>query len=355
VLGKFTGSYKLEVTNVSAATALTVANTAHVNTIDVVDTSANIVSNMANMKTIDGASKLNSITLSLPHTPIAMDISLLQGGELATTQSVLAKIKGQNYGLAVAGAAASDVWALAGNNRVVSVAVSDSSANITSALTDLHQLGKRLATITQTDTGTAYDLTQALLDANATVLAKIAGGYAANLTDVTAAKATADALNSHVAHIVVSDTGRNILARWNELGAIGSMLTSVTQSDSTVLSIAADKYQVGVSDGLAAKIGADTTYSVTGATVAQAQTLNSDNAIAKIQMTLEGSVITDNMTALESLAGDGKLTTIINHTPSTSLTMDASQLSDAQAVLDLIKNGSYTLAMTGVDHGSYPE
>jgi hypothetical protein len=351
LLGKFADPYKLQVTNVSAGSAAAVAGGHNVDSVEVSDSAANIASNMADLETINGLSKLGSITLSGARTPISMDVSLLQGDPLTATQAVLDKIKGHNYTLAVTGATTSALANLATNKRVASVAVLDSSDNIKAALTTLHQLGSRLSKIDQTDVGAAFDLTQTEMNSNGAVLSKIDGGYTANLTGVTAAKAAADALNMHVASIVVSDTGRNILAHWTELRALGSTLNSVSQSDSGVLSLSADSYQLGVHDNLVAKLGSDATFSVTNASLVQAQAISGDVAVTKIDMADEGSVIANNLTALGTLATGGKLNSITNLTPTVSLSLAASQLAGGQAVLDLIKGGSYTLDLSGVDVG----
>jgi hypothetical protein len=73
--------------------------------------------------------------------------------------------------------------------------------------------------------------------------------------------------------------------------------------------------------------------------------------VSQIDVADQGSVIVENMTALATLATGGKLHGITNQTPTVSLSLDASQLTDAQPVLDLIKGGSYTLAVSGVDVG----
>jgi hypothetical protein len=353
LLSKFTDtldqSYKVEVTNASAGTALAVANSHNVDSVDVADIASNLTSNMEDLQTINGLGKLNSISLSSPRAAMSMDVSRLQGDELAATQGVLDKIKGHNYTLAVTGVTTSAVGDLATNKRVVSVTISDSSDNIESALSTLHQLGSRLNKIEQTDVGTAFDLTQTEMESHGSVLSKIAGGYSANLTGVTAAKAAADALNMHVAGIAVSDTGRNIQAHWQELLAIGTSLDSINQSDNSVLNLSADNYQLGVHNNLVAKFGQNTTYSVHGASLAQAQAIGGDQAVTQIDMAEDGSVIANNLTTLATLATGGKLTSISNQTPTVSLAMNASQLTDSQAVLDLIKGGSYTLALSGVD------
>jgi hypothetical protein len=350
LLSKFTDPYKLQVSNVSAGTAMAIATSHNVDSVDVADSAANIVANMDDLQTLNGLSKLNSVTVSGLHSPLTMDDSRLQGDQLTATQGVLDKIKGHNYTLAVTGTTTAALGDLIGNKRVISVAVSDSSGNIKSALATLHQFGSRLSKIDQTDTGTSYDLTQSEIESNATVFSKIAGGYTANLTAVTAAKAAADALNAHVASVVVADTGHNILAHWTELRAIGTTLSSITQSDSSTINLSADNYQLGVHDNLVAKFGSDTTFSVTGATVAQAQAIASDQAVSDINVAADGDVIAENLTALNTLAG-GKLTSITNQTPTVSLSLAESDLAGSQTVLDLIKGGSYRLALTGVDIG----
>ena len=356
LLGKFTDtadqSYKLEVTGVSAAGAVAASQGHNVASVDVFDTGANVVAGMTDLQTLASQGKLSTITLSNARAPLSMDVSLLQGDQLTATQGVLDTIRGHNYTLAVTGATTSAIDDLAANKRVVSVAVGDTSANIEASLTKLHRLGGRLSTIEQLDTGAVFQLTQSELDAHASVLAKIAGGYSANLTGVTAAKATADARNVHVGSIAVSDTGRNILAHWNELRAIGTDLVSVGQTDDAALSVTADNYQVGVQDRFIAKFGQDTTFAVYGASAAQAQAINGDQAVSQIDVTETGQGIVDNLTSLATLAGGGKLHGITNQTPTVSLSLDASQLDDAQPVLDLIKGGSYTLALGGVDVGA---
>jgi hypothetical protein len=137
LLSKFTDttdqSYKLQVTNVSSESALAVANSHNVVSVDVADSAANLVTNMADLKTINTQGQLNSITQS-GAGPLLLDVSLLQGPQLADTQGILNKFKGQNYTLAVAGVATSALADLTVNKRVVSVTVSDSSDNLESAL-----------------------------------------------------------------------------------------------------------------------------------------------------------------------------------------------------------------------------
>jgi hypothetical protein len=352
LLAKFSDTaeqtYKLVVTNVSASTAETTAGVHNVSAVEVADTSDNIVANWDDLKALDAEDKLSSITVTNPRVAMSMDVSRFQGDEGDATEVLLAKVKGGNYRVAVTGAAASDVADLAGNKRIVAFAVNDSSANVTSSLDSLYGLGARLSAIQQTDTGAAFELTQAELDTRGSVLAKISGGYSANLSNVTAAKALADATNLHVNQVAVSDTGRNILARWTALRTLGSNLASISKSDAGAFSLSASDYQGAVHDGLVAKFGGDATFAVTAATVTQTAAIAGDDVVTQIDIADEGSAVQDNLASLETIADGGKIHSITNHTPTVALALDANDLADAQSVLNLIKGGSYKLALTGV-------
>jgi hypothetical protein len=279
---------------------------------------------------------------------MSVEVSRLQGAELATTQSLLDKVKGGNYRLAVTGAEVADVAGLIGNKRITSFAVADSSANLKSGLDTLYALGSRLGSIEQSDAGASFTLSQAQLDTRSTVLSKIVGGYTVNLTGVSASKAAMNAKNVHVEHFDIVDTGRNIIANWTALRSLGANLATITKSDVGDLTLTATDYQAGDHDTLVDKFAAGTTFALTGASVAQAQALAAEAAVAKIDISDEGSVLVDNLASLETLAGGTKLRSIVNRTPSEALAMAASDLASAQAVLDLVRGGSYKLALTGV-------
>lgn len=352
LLGKLTDNqaqtYKLDVTQVGAGDAATVAAAHNVESVEVSDTGASVVANLDALHTLDTAGQLKSITLTNPSVAMSMDVSRLQDTAADDTQAVLDKIKGGNYRLAVTGAATADVSDLTSNARIVSFSVADTSNNIESSLDSLYQLGGRLTTIEQSDSGTVLDLTQAQLDSRSSVLAKISGGYTANLTAVSAAKAIADAKNLHVGTVDVSDTGRNILANWKQLTTLGPILDSIAKTDAGALTLSADNY-LAEQDGLVAKFDAGTTFDVTGATVGQATSIAADDAVTQIDVSDEATALQDQMASLETLADGGKLHSVTNQTPTTAITMDAADLTDAQPVLSLIKGGSYSLAVTGVD------
>jgi hypothetical protein len=348
LLGKFSGTYSLVVTNVSASAALATSALSNVQSVEISDTGANLVANMDDLQTLDAAGGLQTIVLANPTVPITIDVSRLQGDQLAATQGVLGKIKGGSYKLAVEGAATSDLADLASNSHVASISVRDESSNIAASLNTLYTLGSRVKTIQQTDSGTALALTQTQLDTRATVLAKIQGGYRVDLTNASASKALSDARNLHVGNITVSDTASHIAANWAKLSSLGNALVAVNVTDGAPVILSADNYQLGVHDQLVDKLDGGVTYKVTSASIAQALAIAGDDVVSQIDMVAEGAAIVDNLDDLATLASGGKLHAIINQTPTTNLAVTASQLSSAQPVLDLIKGGSYSLAISGV-------
>jgi hypothetical protein len=353
LLGKFTvdnsNTYNLAVTGVAAGQAAAVANVDHVASVKVSDSADNIVANLDDLKTVGDAGLLSGVTLTGKNTTLSMDAARLTGDQLTATQSVLNKISSGVYSLAVTGASMTALNDLASNTHVVSMEVGGTSAQIKSNLDTLYQLGKKVAKIQQSDSGTAISLTQGALESRSSVLAKIDGGYTVNVTGVTAAKALADANNIHVAQLSVADTGKNLLANWNSLRSISGSLNSISKTDDGSLSLSISQYQAGANDQLVGKFDASLKFSVFGASVVQAGQIASDSAVDKIDVTDDSSAVADSLSDLATLNTGGKLNSITLTAPATSIALHASQLDDAQGVLSLIKGGRYTLAVDQVD------
>ena len=353
LLKKFTDdsdhTYKLAVTGVSAGTAKAVADVDHVDSVNVSDTADNFAANLDDLETINALGLLKGVALTGKNPTLSIDAARLQGDPLTATQGVLNKIAGGNYGLAVTGASMTALNDLASNTHVVSMQVGGTSDQIEANLDALYQLGKKVASIQQSDSGAAIDLAQATFESRASVLAKIEGGYTVNLTGVTAKKALADATNGHVAKISVADNGKNLLANWDSLRSIGTTLDGVSKTDDGSLALSASQYQSGLNDQLLGKFDASLKLSVFGASVVQATQIGSDDAVDKIDVTDDGSAVAGSLSDLQTLLADGKLNSITLNTSATSLSFHASQLEDAQSVLDLIAGGRYTLAVDQVD------
>ena len=340
--------YSLQVSGVRAGQAAQVAATANVAAVRVADTADSIVANLDALLGVQQAGLLHDIALTGRSTTLALAASRLTGDALAGTQAVLGRIGSGHYGLSVSGVTTTTLDAIAADAHVVSMELDASSDEVEAQLDTLLQLGKRLARIQQTDAGSALDLTQAEFATRGAVLAKIDGGYMARLSGVSANRAMALALNSHVASLEVADSGRNLVANWSALRAAGATLTGLTKTDAGALQLSADDYLAAKDDGLLARFDAEQTYAVRAATVAQVDGIAADDAVAQIDVTDDGSAVVGGLTALGTLATAGRLSGIALNTGATSLALHASLLDGAQDVLDLIRGGRYTLAVDEV-------
>ncbi len=353
LLAKFTDdsnhTYKLAVTGVKAGQAAAVADVNHVTAVNVSDSADNVVANLDDLQTINNLSLLKGIALTGKTSTLSMDASRLTGDQLTATQSVLNKITTGSYSLAVTGVSMTALNDLASNARIVSMEVGGSGATIKDNFDTLYQLGKKVTKIQQSDSGAAIDVAQATFESRASVLAKIDGGYTVNVTDVTANKVLADAANGHVAKISVTDSGNNLLSHWNALRSIGDTLNGVTKTDDGSLALSISQYQTGSNDQLLGKFDSALKFSVFGASVVQANAISADDAVDKIDITDDGSNITDSLGNLSDLVTGGKLNSITLNSPTTAIALHASQLDSAQGVLDLVKGGHYTLAVDQVD------
>lgn len=353
VLAKFADdadhTYRLAVTGVKAGQAAAVANLANVTSVKITDSADNVVANLDDLATVETAGVLKGITLSGKSTTLAMDATRMQGAALAATQSVLDRISGGHYGLALKEVAITAIDDLADNRHVLAMEVNGSSTEIAASLDALHLLGKRVSKIQQSDAGEAIDVTQAQFESRASVLSRIDGGYSVNVNGVTASKAAAYAKNTRVASLTVADSGRNIAVQWNALRSIGDTLSGVAQTDSGALAVSAAVYLAGQNDGLLGKFDAPPALAVVGATVAQAMTLSEDTAVGQIDVSDEGSAVAASLSDLGDLLAAGKLRSMSLKTGATSIAMHASQLDGAQAVLDTISGGRYTLSLDEVE------
>lgn len=353
LLARFTDdaehSYRLEVSGVKAGQAAAVAALDNVAAVNVSDSADNIVANLDALQAVNELGLLKGITLTGKKPLLTLDMARLQGAALTATQGVLDTIGGGHYALAVTGVSTAALDDIAANAHVVAIEVAASSDEIEASLDTLYQLGKRVTRIQQSDSGGAIDVTQAVYESRASVLAKIDSGYSVNLTGVAAAKALSYAMNSRVASVSVADTGRNLVASWGALRAIGSTLATVSKTDDGPLLLSAAQYLAAQADALTDRFDAAQQFSVTGATVAQALELAADNAVDRIDLMDDGRAVADGIGALADLASGGKLVGIVLNTGATSVALHGDQLDAAQPVLDLVKGGRYTLALDQVD------
>ncbi len=339
LLGRFEDAPTLQVTGATVAQSGELAEVEAVSQIAIHDDGSVVAANLAALSDLLGAGKLGGITLRTGATSVALHASQLDGA-----QEVLDAIVGGRYTLAVDEVDAADVAGLlASQSKIARLQVRSDAAGITANLADLAAAGSKLTTIEQTDAGVnALALTGADFELHRATLAKIAGGYQADLSEVAASKAATLAGNLSVQSLQVTAEAAELAATWSALGAIGDKLGGITQSDAELVQLTASQW-AGVT-GLADKFTTTLGVLVFGAGVDDLAALAADDAVQKIRLSDTAETISD---AWATLAAEAKLDRLAISNPSTALTMTAASFDSTAALFDLIP-GAYQVALSEV-------
>ena len=340
LVAKFAAEQTFSLRNASVAQALQLGEDEVVDRIDLVDDGSAVAEQMAALATLQGGGKLQQITLNTGATGIALHAS-----ELDAAQDVLGLIVGGRYTLAVDEVEVADAAALlAANPKIARMKVQGDAAGIVEHLADLAAAGHRLVNMVQTDAAdTVLSLTGDAFDQNRTTLAKIVGGYQADLTEVAAGKAATLAASLRVRSLQVQDTGASLAAAWGQLGTLGSKLADITQTDDAPLQLKMSQWTSG--QALVPKFASPLAVSVSGAGVADLATLSADDAVQAFQL----ADIADALSAAwDSLAAETKLTQIRITDPTNALEMSAETMAASTDQLALITDGNYRLALSDV-------
>ena len=266
--------------------------------IDVVDTAANIAKNLKLLDRI--GSDLNSVHITdlIDSDTQSVNPLAITSAELATYGGVMGKID-NNYTLAVRGANVNEAQAMAADDRVTSIAVTDSSASISSSL-DALRANAKVVSIVQTGKPVALTLTAAQLENDAGALAKLQGSYTLNVSEVSAAHALSLATgNARITALSVSDSGNAITSQLADLSALGKKLTTVTQSDpGTPLSLSAKDWTVHI--GALSKIQGGYSVALSGVSASSAEAALASGILANITSRLVRSTSVPTALALAS-------------------------------------------------------
>ena len=210
------------VTGVSATGAASIQADSKVSSFAVTDSASAVA---AALDALNGDGKLASIALTDGGTPV---LSLTYTQYVADT-TALGAITG-SYTLSISGAPASTAATLQGDTRVTAFAVSDSAANVASALDTLAGASK-VSSIAVTGTGTQnLTVTFAQYSNDGTALARIGQSYTLTVTGAPVWAAPLLQNDQRIASFTVSDTSSDIA------GALGSLnqdtlLTSIAATD----------------------------------------------------------------------------------------------------------------------------
>jgi len=239
ILGKLGSSnYSLNVRDVASANVASVASNASVTNITVTDTSAAIASALT---TLAGESKVTAITQKGEMAPLA-----ITAAQLVSNKAGLDKITG-GYTVSVSGATATEAVSYASNDKVKSVAIMDSSANVASKLDALKDLGLRIKEIRTSDS-TAMAVTADQVKNDALVLGKIYSSYQLAVANASSLDVGVLSTNAKVVSVDIVDTGANVIKNLALYKKLGTDLNSIQITDDTTpVAITADQWALNES------------------------------------------------------------------------------------------------------------
>ena len=342
LLDKFAGTaYALAVTGMTVGQVLDIGSGDQVVSTTVLDTSANIASNLDALSLKVTSGLVGAITQQGTASTLA-----ITAAQLAADANVLANLTG-NYSLTVSGVAVADATSLlAANSHVASVSVAGTNAVIKDNLSVLKDLGKKLVGISIGSGGSVFTLGQADYASYRTTLDKIGGNYTVNLTGVSVGQVATLAADTHVGTMAIADTAAGISGKFdtlrNYVAKIESINGGTSATSATALTLTASQYALG--SALLAKINY-TGATVKGVTAAVAQSLKtSDAKVTSVTVTDTSAKIAENLDALQA---NCKVTSITQSATVLPLAVTRAQLTADAATLAKI-TGNYSLTVSGV-------
>jgi hypothetical protein len=343
--------YTIKINAARAVDAQAIKSDDHITSIAVTDLNSEIAINFDDLQS---NSKVSNIDILGANKTINISSS-----QWLSDADLVNRLKTQNGNVkfSISGVAASEAKLLLSDasNRISSVTVADSAANIVSNLTDLAALGKNLTSIVQTDArqqaspGVPLSLTASNWMANIGVLSKITGGYGVKLTEVTASKALSLANDIRVKSFEIKDSGASIAANLQGLQNLGAKLISIRQSDESAIQVTGSQYSAY--QNTITKLGDDYKLSVVAAKANQIATLASDAGhVQNIQVLDSVGNVTNNLSSLEVAAADQtntKISVTIAGSPQ-PFSLTAQQVSNnANALKSIV--GNYKVMVSDVN------
>ena len=263
VLGKIASAYNLAVSAVTVANAVSTSNAAHVTSISVTDTSANLGgANLDTLQSLAASGKLASVTVSNNTTAVAMTFA-----QFTNDAGALGLFAG-TYSFSVSGVTAAGLASVTANAHATSLTVSDTGANVASAIDTLQGLGAKLSSISLTDTGTpTLSITSAQFTNDSATLGRIGRVQSGDF------RRDGGKLLRHIPPAERgfpqrSDTAANVAAGIDTLQAVGAKLSSVVLTTSGTPTLSITSTQLSADAGALGKITGAYNLSVSGVTMA---------------------------------------------------------------------------------------
>jgi hypothetical protein len=337
-LAKLGDSYKLRIHNATADQVAVMVSDSHISAIDIADTASQLSANFDNLQSAISAH--SEVSLSVRQIDNATPIPLT-ATQLRQDANVLDRMTG-NYSLAVSEVAADQAGTLAQNNKVASIAVTDTGAAIATQLETLSSLGLKVKSLSQKDPSNSVPITWSQWNSYNGVLSKFQGGLHASVREVPASQASRLLRDARISEVAIQDSGTQISANLDALQGLGSMLSQITQTDPGIPLLVSMRQLYSASNAL----GKMANYSliVQDATAQDAQKL-----LGSDYTHVTGLAVVDTSASISAnwdwLSANAKLTSMTQTGPAQSITLTKEQRRDGASALAKIA-GSFSLSIT---------
>ncbi len=341
LLSKFTSNYQLNVTNVQASNASTLASKAQVKTLNIVDTSAKVSSQLNVLKGLNDAGKISQVVLTTPANAVTLTATQLQ-----SSAGLIGKISG-NYSLSVSGATVSQAVSYINNDRIKSVAVQDTAASISSGLDDLVDLGLRLKEVKGSDSN-VFTINASQMQTDGLVIGRLYKGYQLSVVGASTDQVALLATNKKVVSVTVEDTAANLSTNMALLKKLGSSLSAVKVKDA-INPLKITSLQMNNFSDVIDKITTQNfKVGISQATASQAQMLLDDARVSSVSVVDSADAVSATIDGLQT---NTKITGIELSGKSSLLNLNFSQFNDNAAVIAKIKS-NYAIKINGAPAAS---
>ena len=288
---KFNNGYRLNVSDVAAADTATIFGRTDVSKFSVTDSGTSLQGQLAALVAADSkllhVKQTDSTSFNLAASLWNPSASIW--GKFSTPLSVSLK-----------DVLADDVLILAAQTQVSGMAVNDTRANIQNNWDDLQSVQAKISGIVVSNSG-VMTITAAQMTSDASAIAKLSGNYTLAITDAAVIDAAGLQNNVKVSSIAIEDTANNIANAFSSLDAMSKVSSMAAKDNVSVeLNMTATQLSQTYAASLA-KLSTSYTVDVTGASVANASSLQNMSTVNSFAISDTAGNISASISALNGL------------------------------------------------------
>ena len=276
LFAEFTTDYRLDVTGVAAANAVAVLGDAHVRSIAVSDSGANVKASLDALES--QSASIGSVSLTDTSAP-TVSVTYAQ---LTSDAAILSEV-GVAFNLAVtnvgAGEASGVAALVAGLNNsnvaLTTISVVDSSTNVQSSFDALNGVAASIVAVTFTDNSPTISLSDTEYNSSSVLRAAFQGSYSLDV-DSLATNATSIAADPHVSSIEVVGSSLEVQANFTDLNGVSAKIAQVVFTDSSEPTLTISGAQYDASALLRSRLNGPYEINITDVAISDVATVDSD-------------------------------------------------------------------------------